>query len=199
MNHQLKKLSKLKISTNVGRPVFNKEISERSGYGLVAEKTNFKYIKEILGFSIKEICDIQNLHKVCLFIATKHDRIFECMINYPSDRNIFLIKEILMNEIYPYIDESVYLEKYNIKKNIKYKLEKWIANIIICNYTLNEKDISSCININIFINSFKKYFLLHEICWNSIILKFINENINNIFKYINWIHKNKNKINILEG
>jgi hypothetical protein len=186
----LTKLSKLKFSNHFERPFFY-SVPKQYGFGAVVEKTNFNYVKEILGFSIRDICDIQNLHEVCLFIATKNDRIFSKMIKFPSVRNLFLIEEILKNEIYPYIDESVYLEETDIYHNIRLKLERWLMAIIIENYTLNEKDISSGININFFVVSFKKNFLLNEICWDSIILKFINEHIYTIVDYIKGINKNK--------
>ena len=115
---------------------------------------------------------------------------FERIINYPSERNIGLLREILISELYPFIDENVYMETCTIKYNIVYKLKKWIAEIVNYNYTLNENCIDGCITIDIFIKLFKKYFLLNEDCWNPIISKFINENINNIFEHVSLIHEN---------
>ena len=63
---------------------------------------------------------------------------FERIINYPSERNIGLLREILISELYPFIDENVYMETCTIKYNIVYKLKKWIAEIVNYNYTLNE-------------------------------------------------------------
>ena len=54
---------------------------------------------------------------------------FERIINYPSERNIGLLREILISELYPFIDENVYMETCTIKYNIVYKLKNGLRRL----------------------------------------------------------------------
>ena len=65
------------------------------------------------------------------FGLDKSDVIIEQVpLLYQPISNIELIREILISELYPFIDENVYMETYTIKDNIIYKLTD---NVILLN------------------------------------------------------------------
>jgi hypothetical protein len=195
VDEQFKKIANIKMSDDVKNdditcPYIIDNLEYFINIRIFNVNINITYIEEIFALSIKNTFNNQNLYIINLFIAKKYEKIFEQIINYPSERNIELIREILISELYPFIDENVYMETYTIKDNIIYKLKKWITEIVIYTYTINENCIDGYITIDIFIKLFKKYFLLNEDCWNPIISKFINENINNIFEHVSLIREN---------